>query len=143
LVKDIDKIEWKGPPADNIRAGVHTAECVGSNINEYFEKLYLHFQIAENRPDNGKTTFRAYNIPRDGRISTSSNYYKDWTRLTGRRPSKNNVRMSPRFFHGHLYKVRIESKHLQNNDGEPVCSADHEYGLVTDMLEEVENPSSS
>ncbi len=142
MVRDIDELEWKGPPGDNITPGIHIAECIGSNVNEHYEKLFLQFQIVEG-PDKGKTTFAAFRIPRDGRIHTSSKWYKTWTRLTGRHPSKENVKMSPRVFHGHYFRVRVELRYTHNNDGEPEYSEDHEYGYVTEILEEVASPVSS
>ena len=143
MVIDIDNLEWKGPPADDITPGVHIARCVGSNYSDHFQKLFLRFEIMDGGPDRGKTSFMAFNVPRNGRIGTSSKYYRTWTRLTGRHPSKQSTKMSPKVFHGHLYRVRIELKYLQNNDGEPEYSEDHEYGLVTEILEEVEDPVSS
>ena len=143
MVKDIDKLEWKGPPADSITPRVHLAECTGSNYNEHFEKLYLHFVIIDDGTDKGKTTFMAFNVPRNRRIGTSSKYYKTWTRLTGRHPSRKDSRMPSKVLHGQTYKVRIELKYLHNSDGEPEYSEDHEYGLVTEIVEEVKNRVSS
>jgi hypothetical protein len=137
LINDIDKLQWKGPPADNITPGVHIARCVGSNLSSAFPKLYLHFVI-EDGSDKGKTTFMAFNVRENGRFSTSSKYYMLFTKLRGN-PSRKDTKMSPRVFHGHLYKVKVELRHLRNSDGEPEYSEDHEYGLVTEILEEVED----
>ncbi len=130
------ELRYAGPPSDYIEDGEYLVECIRSDTKRRIGRLFLRFQVVEEGPWQGKVTFKSYNIATNGNIRPQSKYYADWCRVHKSRPSKKGIEMSPRIFHGRLFKAKIVTKHLRNFETrEAIISDDTRYSLVEELIE--------
>ncbi len=90
--------------------GLWDVECIGYEKAYYRNtpRLYLKFRVVSDGPYNGIELFMAFNMPYDGRIPVGSKYYKTWSKVNEKLPSR-NAKMSPRLFVNRLYRVKTRT----------------------------------
>ena len=108
--------------------GVFEAECIGVDSGYYgrIPKLYLKFRLI-NRPYEDVELFMSFNMPFNGRIPVGSRYYRAWSKVNGRMPSR-NARMSPRVFLNKLYRVKTRT--VKPKDGGVELPGDFHYSII-------------
>lgn len=119
--------------------GDYYGECIDIFERGYEDKkkLYLRFKLFL---DSGgeivtETICMAFNIQRE--IGPRSKYYKVWTMIHRKEPSK-NAQMSPRIFKNKFYKLRIRtSKKDKNGNLKPESDW---YSIVDKILNFTKKP---
>ena len=118
--------------------GIYEAECFDCHPGFYagVPKLFLRFRLLnvsdKNDPNKNVELFMAFNMPYDGRIPVGSKYYKTWTKVNGRLPSR-NARMAARLFMNKLYKVKTRT--VKPTDGGEELPQHFHYSIVDSILE--------
>jgi len=123
---------------DWIPDGFYEATCF--NYNDKFclgksRKLFLNFKIVEPGKGNGVKLFKAYNMPYNKKVSTGSNYYKDWVMVNGWQKPSRNAKLSPRIFLNKVYRVKTRT--VRQKRGDKVMPKAFQYSVVDYIVEVV------
>lgn len=90
--------------------GFYTAQCISYNygfiVGGKAKKLFLHFKILSEGKFFGIEIFRAYNMPKDGKIKLGSDYYKAYCLAYGWNKPSRRDRMSPKIFKNKIFKIK-------------------------------------
>lgn len=114
--------------------GLWDVQCTGYNDGFYgrIPKLFLNFEIVSNGSYNGERLFMSFNMPHDGYVHTGSRYYRTWSKVNGKLPSR-NAKMSPRIFLNKLF--RVKTKTVIPKDGNFDLPSDFHYSIIESITE--------
>ena len=70
-------------------------------------------------------------MPYDGYIPTGSRYYKTWSKVNGKLPSK-NAKMSPRIFKNKLF--RVQTRTVKPKDGGEELPPFFHYSIIDNIV---------
>jgi len=117
-----------------IPEGLWDVECIGYNDGFYNRtpKLVLDFELINEGPYQGEHVAMFFNMPYDGCIPTGSKYYKTWSKVNGKLPSR-NAKMSPRIFLNKLFKVKTRT--VVPKDGNNILPPEFHYSIVESIIE--------
>ena len=113
--------------------GIYDAECIEHSRGFYgrIPKLFLKFKLV-NEPYGDVELFIVFNMPYDGRIPVGSKYYKTWTKVNGRLPSR-GTKMRPHLFLNKIYRVKTRT--AKPKDGDAGLPEYFDYSVVDSILE--------
>jgi hypothetical protein len=124
-------------PQPLIPDGIYEAVCYNYSFKTLFgrtRKLFLNFRIITEGKHHGVELFKAFNLPNDGKIRRSSNYYKTWCQISGCIKPSRNAKMSPTIFKNKTFKIRTRPARPKH-DGK-VLPKEHWYSVVDTILEQ-------
>jgi len=109
-----------GATKEDLPDGIYVVGYSHSGKCNYFEqhKIVLKFKIVSPSSSMGIEVALFATLPKQGKISPASKYYKLWCKANRGEPGRSD-RMTPRVFHGY-WRVRIEwSKPTKHRHGMP------------------------
>ena len=138
MTSDTNRYEKEYKAAGDYRPlipdGLWDVQCIGYDDGYYgkIPKLFLNFEIVGDGPYKGEQLFMSFNMPYDGHIPTGSRYYKTWSKVNGKLPSR-NAKMSPRIFLNKLFRVKTRT--VVPKDDNDVLPTDFHYSIIENIIE--------
>lgn len=139
MTEEKDDLVNSGYEWPSIPDGIYEAKCIKYNhafiMGGRSRKLFLLFEITEPGEQNGLKLFKAFNMPKDGKIRRGCDYYKAFCMANGWRKPARLDRMSPKIF---LHKIwKIKTRHARPQYGNQEMPESFRYSVVDFIIERV------